>query len=92
MEGSGKPEKLAHSINKWSERELLHLRKEGEITIQGRRKHLWPIRACLAGVKEQILPRENLNALGDWGHPNKAKHSHAHNWECTSQYARVVTL
>ena len=38
------------------------------------------------------MPRENLKALGNWGHPNKAKLSCACNWECTSQYARVVTV
>ena len=38
------------------------------------------------------MPRKNLKVLGNSGHPNKARLSHAHNWECASQYARVVTV
>ena len=37
------------------------------------------------------MPRKNLKVLGNTGHPNKARLSCTHNWECASQYARVVT-
>ena len=41
---------------------------------------------------ESTTSAPSLKVLGNSGHPNKARLSHTHNWECASQHARVVTI